>query len=204
MSIDPKIHYSLDVYLWNTVYFTGEPGHISLAINKLDANGHLSSKRHFGFWPNREFTPSDIPFYLPAIEKISLKTEVFFSADEPAFTPDKHYEFPINKEQYANLENEIEKQSNNIKSGKTRYTWLVAINNIFYKIAYSFSDFQINLENCSTIATKILQAGGILVKNTNVFWGISPSSLGHQLDALISEKKIAGSCSSAVVAQLCS
>lgn len=193
MSVTEKNNYTLDVFVWDTIYLRGEAGHVSLAVREIDRQGRLSDQRHFGFWPQREFTSLDVPFHIPAKEKSSLIDEIYYSDKEPAFIPNKRYEITLNEKQYLEIQNEMSKQSDNIKSGKTRYTWLTSVNGLFYNtFNYCLNYGQTNFENCSTIATKIMNAGGIPVHNNSIFWGISPIEVGYQLDHLIDQQQING------------
>ncbi len=194
MSVSEKNNYVLDVFVWDTRYLRGEAGHVSLAIREIDRQGGLAHQRHFGFWPEREFTALDVPFHISAMEKSSLYDEIHYSDQEPAFVPNKQYEIMLSENQYSEMHNEMSKQSDNIKSGKIRYTWLTSVNGIFfYTFNYIQNYCQINLENCSTIATKIMNAGGIPVHNNSMLWGISPIDVSYQLDNLITQNKIDGS-----------
>jgi hypothetical protein len=193
MSVLEKNNYVLDVFVWDTIYLRGEAGHVSLAVREIDRQGRLVHQRHFGFWPHREFTTLDVPFHISAKEKSSLADEIHYSDQEPAFIPNKRYEITLNEEQYLEIQNEMSEQSENIKSGKTRYTWLTSVNGLFYNTFNYYN--QTNLENCSTIATKIMNAGGIPVYNNSILWGISPIDVSYQLDNLIAQNKINGTCS---------
>ena len=184
----------LDVYVWDTVYLRGEAGHVSVAVRRLNKFEKLIKRRYFGFWPHREFSALDVPFHFPAVEKLTLDEEVWYEENDPLFIPNKHYAIAINEEQFTKVEREINDQSTNIRSGKTRYTWLSSINHIFYNTFDWRTYFQkkepINLENCSTIAVKIMNAGGVPIKRNNLLWGISPVAVSHQLDHLITQNKI--------------
>lgn len=190
MSILEKNNHILNVYIWNTVYLSGEAGHVSIALNKIDEHGQLVKNRHFGFWPRREFTVLDVPFHIGAMEKTSLADEVNYSEQNPPWKPDKLYQIKINDQQFIEMEYAIQQHSKNITSDKTRYTWLTSVNNLFYYAA----GYQLNLENCSTIATKIMNAGGIPIHNNSMLWGISPIDVSHQLNALITQNIISGTC----------
>ena len=167
-----------------------DAGHISLGLNKVKTSNHSFQQRHFGFWPAIELTIRDILFDYPAQEKSSLDQEIHYSNAVPPYVYGKCYNITLNREQYKKIKKEIKNQSDNITLGKTRYALLAPLLNHLRSNSDVEKTTSENLENCSTIATRILNAGEIPIRKNNLLWGISPTELGHQLDSLISENKI--------------
>ncbi len=197
MTISSTKNYGVMVHIWDTRFREQEPGHASLTVfkNKVEeTSGNSLQVRHFGFWPSREFGISDIPIYMHAKEKKSLDEEIHWSADEPPFIPSKCYLVSTTRKQYKNMKKEIEHESEKIEFGVTKYTWLSSLGNLIGRISqYIFSMDGVQrpyLQNCSTITAQILNAGDIPVRTGYAPWGITPSSVGDQLEHLMTTNQI--------------
>jgi hypothetical protein len=182
MAIPTNNPYTLSVYIWDTSFRRGVPGHTSLKIQK-ETNQASLKKNHFGFYPKGTFIVSEVAFHSPARVEKSLYDEIY---SQRHFTcqPDQEYQIRITKEQYKKIKGEMNKYLNNIETGQTQYAWLAPISHFFYPNCTS--------DNCSTAAKKILNAGDIPIVDTNIFWGLTPSDVSKQLSHLLSAKKIEG------------
>lgn len=199
MSISSSKSHFIVVNIWETEILKNEPGHASLSLFKKACDElEGKEKEHFGFWPNREFAVYDIPFGIPGKKVESLNEEIHWSNDEPAFVPTKKYHIQVSKKQYRKMKNEMKKLSENINSGNLKYTWLVSLNTMVYDNLISGRMFhfqeKLQLHNCATIVSKILNEGDIPVKMSHYLWGISPSALGSELDRLICTDQIKAEC----------
>lgn len=206
-----NIDYKVNVNIWDTDPRTGRCGHASVTL--VSANSANKLINYMGMWPKYGFlvTPFTLPFASPGLAMKSKKDCMEREGDDTPIKPTRVYQIPLTKEQYESMETTIEAQKTKIEEGKTLYSLFPNLNIVNFAkriikptileklhacpftelpmehkaiIEDSQSIKELEVENCTTMAIKILNAGNIPVQTRYMPWGLSPTTLGHQLDSI--------------------
>lgn len=211
-STGPK--YEARVNVWDTNFDEGRCGHASVSIVQAGETHKLS--KYMGMWPKfgvlvNLFT---LPFAVPGTYLKSKKDCMDREGDEGPLAPSRRYTIGLSEKQYSDMKAEMDNESARIKDGLTLYCLFPNFNvvglakhlvkpSIMERLhACPFTDMpmehpqlledcaqinQLSTENCTTLTSKLLRAGGIPVKDGSAPFGMSPSQLGDKLDKLAKE-----------------
>ncbi len=204
--------YRASVNIWDTDPKTGRCGHASVSIQKTgDSSEGL--KKYLGMWPKYGWmvTPFTLLLAFPAKHLKSKMACMDREGDEAPLKPSRQYNIQITEAQHQSMNNEFNRINGKIKNRTTLYTLFPLFNLVRFaeKVATPsvirqlhacpmtgmeldhptlINDCQgikeLETDNCTTAAIKILNAGGIGVKTGSFPWGLAPTSLGDQLDVL--------------------
>lgn len=205
--------YTARVNIWDTDPQTGKCGHASISLQKADVSNSLKLKKYMGLWPKYGWMVNlfTLPFTVPAEYHTSKKACMEREGDEGPIKPSKQFQIDLTPSQYEAMEEEMNRIGKKIENGTTQYTLFPNFNvfgfakriakpSIMEQLhACPFTGLpmdhptliedcqeitKIETDNCTTLAVKILNAGGIPVKRGMFPWALAPTTLGVQLERL--------------------